>query len=78
MDFSRALREAKDGESIIRRGWGEGDTCVYARFPDPRHKLTDPYLVISVHEGTRGEVLIPWQPSQIDLFADDWLVQESA
>jgi Protein of unknown function (DUF2829). len=38
--------------------------------PDGRSKMQTPYLYLRTIHGN----LVPWIPSQEDLFAEDWLI----
>lgn len=50
--------------------------------PDENSKITEPYLCLCAHvisfiEGeTPKELRVPWTPSQEDLFAEDWMIEE--
>lgn len=74
MDFSSALKEAKGGLKITRRGWNGKGLFVQAQFPDEHSKMGNPYLYINAK--ALGGECNPWQPSQTDLFAEDWEVIE--
>lgn len=71
MNFSQALELIKKGASVTRGGWNGAKSglsmYVFAQVPDQNSKMTNPYLVMSVEKSNT-----PWQPSQLDLFADDW------
>lgn len=87
MDFSDALRATvTHGARISRDGWNGAGQWVVRQpgYPDgvPLNAATAratglsegavhriaPYLMMSTVDGT----LVPWLPSQSDLFADDW------
>ena len=74
MKFGEALEATKLGSSIQRKGWNGGGMCVKAQFPDKHSKMTHPYLYIFVPGCSEGDRRLPWQPAQVDLFADDWSV----
>lgn len=59
-----------DGVSIARRGWNGQGQQVSVQMPDEHSKMKHPYLYIKPVNGD----LVPWTPSQTDLFAEDWYV----
>jgi hypothetical protein len=71
-DFSWALRQLKAGKFCQRIGWN--GKCMYLgiQTPDENSKMTHPYLFMIVPECEEGERKLPWQPAQVDLFANDW------
>lgn len=71
--FEIALSAAKAGERITRAGWNAGGQHVELQVPDKHSRMTQPYLVL---RNSHGE-LVPWVPSQGDLFARDWAVLPS-
>lgn len=73
MDFSEALTKLKKGLKVARKGWNGKGLFVEAQYPDDNSKMGNPYLFIdaSALGGTKN----PWQPSQTDLFAEDWAVK---
>jgi len=44
-----------------------------AQRPDQNSKMTHPYLYMTVPDCEEGTRKLPWQPSQVDLFAEDWI-----
>lgn len=70
MDFGIALAHLKAGSKIARKGWNGKGMFVKGQFPDEHSKMSQPYIYI---KGAKGQVL-PWTPSQEDLFAEDWEV----
>lgn len=86
MDFSLALKKLKDGQRVARTGWN-GLGMWLARVSPPAHgqkrgyALTgDPNFVTGVRSlpwiglKTVDECFVPWQPSQTDMLAEDWMV----
>lgn len=69
MDFSEALKEIKDGEQVTREGWNGKGMWIAVEFDSDT--MTVPYIYI---RNVRGD-LIPWQPSQEDMFACDWIIK---
>ena len=74
MNFSKALEALKTGERLHRKGWNGKDMYLYSQVPDDGSMMTHPYLCIVIPECTEGLRKLPWQPAQVDLFADDWSV----
>lgn len=70
MSFSSALARARHaGASIARTGWNGPGQHVVCQCLDAGSKMTAPYLYLKNAQGG----LVPWVPSQGDLFADDWI-----
>ena len=74
MNFGKALEECKKGKQVQRAGWNGGGMHMEVQEPDKHSKMTHPYLFIVVPGCTEGTRLLPWQPAQVDLFAEDWKV----
>lgn len=68
--FADALMAAMDGQRITRRGWNGPNQYVTSQHPDRGSKMTRPYLCLKNAQND----LVPWVPSQGDLFAHDWAV----
>lgn len=69
MTFAFALNfMIAGGHRMTREGWNGKGMWVAAQFPDEHSKMGAPYLYINTVE----EKLVPWIPSQADLFATDW------
>lgn len=68
--FTVALGAAMNGCRITRAGWNAGGQHVEAQYPDKGSRMSAPYLVL---KNAQNE-LVPWVPSQGDLFARDWAV----
>lgn len=58
------------GHRITRAGWNAGGQHVEAQRPDKGSRMSVPYLVL---KNAQNE-LVPWVPSQGDLFARDWAI----
>ena len=67
-DFSLALDHVKNGGAATRAGWNAGGQHIQAQFPDSNSKMRARYLYLKNAQGD----LVPWVPSQGDLFANDW------
>jgi hypothetical protein len=69
--FSGAMMVVMDdGRRVTREGWNAAGQWVAAQRPDEHSKMTAPYLYLRNAQGQ----LVPWVPSQGDLFATDWAV----
>lgn len=68
--FSSALVWLKDGNKAAREGWNGKGQFVQAQFPDENSKMQMPYLYLHNAQGQ----LVPWLPSQGDLFGEDWII----
>lgn len=83
MDFSDALREIKSGRRMTRRGWNAPGQFVF-HVPGSTFRVNRPPLLGIYESGTevnyhdhvdlrtaQGQI-VPWTPTQGDLFASDW------
>ena len=71
LTFGQAIEAMKAGNRIARAGWNGKNMWVAAQFPDENSKMDGgPYAYISNPAGK----LFPWNASQQDLFAEDWMV----
>ena len=66
--FDQALVALKMGDRITREGWNCLGQWVKMQAPDYYSKMTRPYLYLK----NAQDDLVPWVPSQGDLFAEDW------
>lgn len=80
MTFGLAVEAAKKGCRICRKGWnGKG---MWLRIVIPGGDNTEfdmgmenlPYFELK----TVDNKLVPWQPSQTDILAEDWMIVEQA
>lgn len=69
MEFGKALDSLNAGKKIARSGWNGKNQWVAKQVPDANSKMRLPYAYLS---NVSGE-LVPWIPSQGDLFATDWV-----
>ncbi|MEA1999844.1 MAG: MW1434 family type I TA system toxin [Euryarchaeota archaeon] len=89
MDFSRVLRELRNGKKVRREGWDIGSHVVYISDRDRNWKLSTTGTGELVRQRTGVRVHISpyllrrrgltndyamWGPEVEDLFAEDWLV----
>jgi hypothetical protein len=72
MTFGKAIKALKAGEKCNREGWNGNGMHVEAQYPDEHSKMTHPYLFIVVPGCKEGTRQLPWQPAQVDIFAEDW------
>lgn len=68
LTFSAALVLIKAGKRVARSGWNGADQYVKMQIPNKLSKMRMPYCYL---KNTQG-MLVPWVPSQGDLFAEDW------
>ena len=75
--FEAALEAMKHGFGVRRTGWNGVGMTVRAQEPSTLSKMTETYAYMAI-PGAWGtdddDTLIPWTPSQADLFAEDWIV----
>lgn len=69
MDFSSALKELKEGYILSRADWNGPGQWIEVRKTDEHSDMTAPYIYICTIDGD----LVPWVPTQGDLFANDWV-----
>lgn len=58
------------GQRATRAGWNAGGQHIESQHPDKGSRMSAPYLVL---KNAQSE-LVPWVPSQGDLFARDWAI----
>jgi hypothetical protein len=68
MNFSHAFQRIKEGFKMSRSGWNGTGQYLHIQEPDKNSKMGLPYIYIS----TVDKKLVPWTPSQSDLFGQDW------
>jgi hypothetical protein len=75
MYFEEAMGMLRSGKKLRRAGWSNNAMYVALQTPDVDSKMNAPYLYIRWWRELRTNprlVTVPWTPSQIDLFGDDW------
>ena len=72
MNFGQAIEALKAGKKVARDGWNGKGMWLNAQFPDEDSKMTHPYLYMIIPDCIEGIRRLPWQPAQVDLFAEDW------
>lgn len=73
MTFEEILPALRQGDLIIRDGWGGLEE--YVKLVDPKEfegQTMNPYFLISV----KGEGYTMFQPTVCDILADDWSIVE--
>lgn len=69
MNFEYALDRLKAGFHVAREGWKNVD-YIAVQYPDAGSMNTRPYIYGVDIQGER----VPWLASQVDLFAEDWVI----
>ena len=71
MDFADAFRIMRSGGVVTRQCLTEtGLTC--GVMAPPKDSGLMPFFAVRSHDG----MVIPWQPSHQELFAEDWIAVE--
>lgn len=70
MNFGQAFEQARNGKGMRLKKWGE-DVIIRCQTPDEFSKMTAQYLYVDSRFGR-----VPWMPTQIELFNNDWEVVE--
>ena len=77
--FSEALKLLRNGHRLARSEWNGKGIFIELQVPDKYSKMTSPYIFITGLQTDNPDAprsRVPWQPSQTDLLASDWLVNE--
>lgn len=77
-DFSIALAHLKNGRKVAREGWNRKGQWLMLTITPPTTSIEvdgkrygfAPYVQLKNVEGE----MVPWQPSQGDMLADDWMI----
>lgn len=73
MTFENILPKLKDGQKVVRSGWGGAEEYVFLKDIGELDGTTmTPFFVIQVE----GEGLSMFQPTDCDILAEDWKVVE--
>ena len=71
MNFGDAIEALKKGKRVARIGWNGRNMWIAAQHPEEGSLLNGgPYVYISNPIGKK----FPWNASQQDLFAEDWVI----
>jgi hypothetical protein len=81
MGFGEALEVLKNSGKASRAGWNGKGLHLELQRPDAHSKMTLPYLYLVYPDVPASDTApnnhigakVPWQPSQTDLLANDWL-----
>ena len=65
-----AVKHLNWGFRVTRPGWNGKGMYLELQRPDEQSKMTEPYVFMKTAPGG----LIPWNCSQADLLATDWMV----
>jgi hypothetical protein len=68
--FSGALAALRDGRKVQRSGWNGKGMWLALQVPDANSKMGLLYIYLKTVDGK----FVPWNPNNIDLFAEDWSV----
>ena len=77
-DFSIALAHLRNGRKVAREGWNRKGQWLMLTITPPTTSIEvdgkrfafAPYVQLKNAEGE----MVPWQPSQDDMLADDWMI----
>lgn len=74
MNFGEIIEGFKSNHDAdaVRSGWNGKGMKLKVQYPDEHSKMTHPYLYMVIPDCPEGERRLPWQPAQVDLFAEDW------
>lgn len=86
LGFDFAILALENGKSVRRRGWAT-PSWLTQQMTDARSKMSRPYMYMSIPSGStiqfpptesvdgeRAIDMVPWTPSQTDMFAKDWVL----
>jgi hypothetical protein len=74
-NFSDALNALNDGKRVYRNSWDSGFK-LKIKYPTMGSALALPFICM-VYPSDHPEepsTMYPWTPSQLDLFATDWII----
>lgn len=74
MNFGQALEALKNDSSakVQRSGWNGKGMWLGLQIPDENSKMGMPYIYLSTVDGK----LVPWNPNNIDMLAEDWQIAD--
>jgi hypothetical protein len=70
MPFGHAIEAMQMGKKVKLPHWGD-DVFISAQFPDANSKMTAPYFYVTSRFG-----LVPWTPTGIEIWAENWQIVE--
>jgi hypothetical protein len=71
MNFGDAMTALKNDPGVTRvcrSGWNGKGMWLCLQVPDAHSKMTKPYVYLSTVDGN----LVPWNPNNLDMLAEDW------
>ena len=71
-DFGESIRLLKTGIRVCRSGWNGRGMWLGLQTPDAHSKMGEPYIYLSTVTGK----LVPWNPNNLDMLAEDWQVAD--
>lgn len=79
VNFGEVISLCKKGYIAARQGWNGKGIFIEAQIPDAHSKMTHPYFFINTtglqtNNKKAPKSLVPWTPSQTDMFAEDWMI----
>ena len=72
--FGGALSALRSGRKVAREGWNGKGMWLALQVPDANSEMGLPYIYLKTVDGK----LVPWNPNNIDLLAEDWTVLPAA
>ena len=73
-NFSWAFLHLLENGRVRRSGWNASNQWLEVQWPDEHSKMQLPYIYLHNAQGC----LVPWAPSQGDLFGSDWFFVDPA
>lgn len=70
MNFGQAIEMLKVGRTVARGGWNGKGMWLGLQRPDEHSKMGEPYVYLRTVPGA----LVPWNPNNLDMLAEDWIV----
>lgn len=80
MGFGHALHFLKLECRVRRKGWNGKGLWLQLRTPDDLDSMTLPYIFICYPDDAQNTpgARVPWQASQTDMLAEDWILLEKS
>lgn len=70
MHFGQAIEHLKNGGKVAREGWNGKGMFLALQRPSAGSEMGEPYIYLKTVKGS----LVPWNPNNLDMLADDWVV----
>lgn len=75
MNFGDALQMLKEGQDIRRFNWQNEERLSYSQIHPINHDTQKRETKVIILKGINGVASwIPWEPTLIDILAEDWMV----